>query len=302
MNISIDIIIINKRYRFLISIFVLFILIFSQSGCSLTKTQINTCNRYFDELNNFYGYANEINEHTANVKFNRQKLIASSDSIIYILDILDSAITNYQDDVSMPFELRKSLMSINSYVAGYSFKSSYNTDFLRSFKRFLIDYVPFGIGDIIFEIVYSTRKIIIKPNVGKKIKKHIVAGNETIEENTKIIITHSNQYIKALETEKKLIKSAYKDFDTKLRNKPDSWDNYSKYNPIFIKDFSELYYTIQMAQHLKNACENLEAAQISLSKATEKRRKIKKQIPELDDFYVEISYLNKLTKLLNKSK
>ncbi len=271
------------------------------SSCSLNKKQIRICNGYFNHLDNYYKYSQEIIIHTANVKYNHQKLIASAqDSTIILLDILDSAIIGYQDDILMSYELNMALMKINSYSTGYSFKSSYNTDFLRNFKQFMIEYIPFGIGSIIYEIVFATRKIIIKPNVGKKIKRHIEFGNEIIINNFNQIVLFSEKGIIELKKENEEIKNSYIEFSDKLKEKPDSWDNLSKYNPVFIEQFQELYITRQMAEHLINASNNLKYAQKEIFDITRKRHKIKTKLAALDSFYVEIRYLKNLENLLDK--
>lgn len=287
--------------RSILLLAVLMVIIYVNTGCSLSKSQIKTCNIYFKELDDFYRYANEINEHTANVKFNKQKLIASSeDSTRVLLTILDSAVSTYQEDVSMPFELKKSLLEIDNYVSGYSFKSSYDTEFLVNFRTFLVEYIPLGIGNILYNIVYATRKIIIKPNIGKKIKAHVASGNQLIHQGADIIIMYANDYSSQLEQEKKVIKEGYLGFVEKLHHTSDSWENYSLYNPIFITNYKELFITQQMTGHLVAACEHLELAQAILYTKTRKHRKIKQQIPELTDFYVEISYLRDLEKLLKE--
>ncbi len=291
-----------KKNAVLKSLLILYV-IFAYGCSSLSKTQIRMCNKYFNELDAYYKYANEITAHVANVKYNRKKLIAASnDSDMVIMTILDSAITNYEYDISMPAGLRRSLLDINMYSVGYSFKSSYNTDFLRSFKKFLVDYIPFGIGNIIYELVYSTRKIIIKPNVGRKIKKHVIQGNEQVVSATPVLIEYYKKYVSELEQEEAHIKDTYLIFMKKLRNNPDSWERYTMFNPVFIDNFSEMYYTKQMINNLISATKCLDSAQIDLSELTRKRKRIKKQSEKLSDFYVEIAGIRKSKSLLDRDK
>lgn len=273
------------------------------NNCSLSKTQIKTCNTYFEHLDDFYNYVNIVNEYAAKAKYNRHVITASCiDSTALAIELLDSAISHYQDDLSMPFGLRRSLMRLDNYVVGYNFKSSYNTDFLSSTRSFLVEYIPFGVGNIIYQVIYATRKMIIKPNVGKKIKKHVESGNEFIPLGAEIIIDYSEDYIEELKTDQELIKHSYIIFTENLNDPPDSWKNYSMYQPIFIENFKELYVSQQMAEHLIFACNNLKEAQGILYKNTRKYKKIKKSIPELTDFYVEITYLRDLENILKNNQ
>ncbi|MBN1187412.1 MAG: hypothetical protein JXB49_34365 [Bacteroidales bacterium] len=290
-------ILVLRLSKLLCCVFVMIVM----NGCSLTKTQISHCNSYFAAMDDFYEYVNVVNEHSAHARLNRQIMVASAiDSAEEAVDILDSAIIFYQDELSMPFELRKSLMEIDGYVTGYNFRSSYNTEFLVNFKSFLVEYIPLGLGNIIYNVIYATRRIIIKPNVGRKIKNHVETGNEIIPNATVVIIGYSNEYIQALNRESALVKSSFIHFTEGIRRKPDSWENYSIYQPIFIRDFGEVYISQQMAEHLIAACENLKSAQEILYQKTRKHKKIKGTIPELTDFYVEINYLKDLENLLEK--
>lgn len=279
------------------------LIIFIVSCSSLSKTQIRMCDKYFSELNDYNMYANEINSHIANVKYSRKKLIAASlDSNILIMDVLDSAIRNYENDITMPFDLRKSLMDFSCYSAGYSFKSSYNTDFLKNFKTFLVEYIPFGVGNIIYEIVYATRKVIIKPNIGKKVKKHVQTGDELILSNTNTLSGIYNNYLIELSAEEMMIKDTYQKFLEKVKIKPDSWERYTMFNPVFIENFSEMYYTQQMINNLLLATSSLDSAQVELTKLTRKRKRIKTQNEKLNDFYVGIAGIRKSSGLLNRVK
>jgi hypothetical protein len=260
------------------------------------------CNRYFNELDEYYKYANKVSEHVANVKYSRKKLIAASlDSTQLIMNVLDTAIRSYENDINMSTDLRRALLDINLYSEGYSFKSSYNTEFLRNFKTFMYDNIPFGIGNILYEIVYATRKLIIKPNVGRKVKKHVELGNDYILLNTKTLTKSYEEYLVTLSEEEKQIKETYLIFLIKLKEKPDSWGRYSRYDPVFVDNYSEMYYSKQMINSLLLATEKLDSAQIELTQLTRKRKKIKKQSSKLTDFYVEIEGIRISSGLLNRS-
>ena len=290
-----------NKYHYIIKS-ILFLLIILGNGCSLSKSQISQCNSYFQAMDDFYQYVNVVNKHSANSKLNRQIIKAASlDSTEVALEILDTAITTYQDELSMPFELRKSLMEIDNYVTDYNFRSSYNTEFLINFKSFLVEYIPLGLGNIIYNVIFATRKVIIKPNVGRKIKNHVETGNDIVPKATVVIVDFSKDYIEVLNKERQLVKGNYIDFSGKIRQEPDAWENYTMYQPVFIRDFEEIYMSQQMSQHLIYACENLKKAQIELYEKTRKFKKIKGVIPELTDFYVEINYLKDIENLLKEN-
>ena len=137
--------------------------------------------------------------------------------------------------------------------------------------------------------------------MGRKIKNHVETGNDIVPEATIIIIGFSEDYIEILDKEKQLVKGNYIDFTSKIRQEPDSWENYTMYQPVFIRDFGKIYVSQQMAQHLVFACDNLKMAQVTLYEKTRKYKKIKGPIPELTDFYVEIDYLKDLELLLEEN-
>ncbi|MFH2142263.1 MAG: hypothetical protein ABIJ97_07570 [Bacteroidota bacterium] len=281
---------------------IIFGFIFS-SCSSLSKTQIRKSKSYFNALENYCNYASELNNYIADAKFKYHCLIASStDSSNNMIQILDSAINNFESDITMTAEMRMAISEIDSYTGNYSFKSSYDTDFLKNLKTFMVEYIPFGVGSILYEIIYSTRKYIIKPNIGRKVKKLIEEGNEIISINAKIVAKESEIYISETRTAKEQISGDFKNFLERLKSEPDSWDKFSKLNPIYTDIYGKMHYSYQMAEHLKSASEKLDSAQISLFLVTRNRKNIKAKISALSDFQVEVGYLVKISMLLNRYK
>lgn len=291
----------NKIYL----IFALFLIFTILSGCkTLTKSQIKACNKYFVAMKEYNQYAIELNRHTASIKLKRQKLLASTfDSIPQIVVLLDTAIITYQHEIIMPYDLHKSIIQINSYISGYSFKTYFNPNFLRNLKSFMITYIPV-VGGLVYEVLYTTRNLLIKPYFlyrdGKKIRYYISSGNEIIANNSTVIQKYSGIYHEDLKEEDSLLKEHFILFVENLHKTPDSEKKYSDLNPIFIRQFSELSFSKQMGEHMSLASDYLYSTHDTLYKLTRKRKRIKGGIPELSNLVIETSYLKKISNELKK--
>lgn len=288
----------GKQHLILAGLFLIYIL---TSCSSLSKTQIAVCNNYFDQLKDYNQSIGQLNKKIADVKFENKLLVAAtSDSLLNSMLVLDSALYTYQDNLTMPFELRKAFIEINSYINGYSFKSSYNTDFLINLKQFM-SYVPFDLGLIVFEIIYSGRKILIKPNVGKKIRKHIESGNSVIPQSCETVTRYAKAFKDDMLIQKSISHDAFRQFVEQLNKKPDSYDRFSIHNPVYLQTSGNIVYSLQATEHLLEATNALDSLHRKLYDVTRKRTKIRGQVDEMTRFKIENSYMQGLFRLMDKA-
>lgn len=265
------------------------------SNCSpLTKTQSKAVNQYFQTIANYPDYSKELNQSTAKIKLNRLQLYPETYDIdTVMIEALVKSFETYQKEMRLMPELDSSLSRLDSYIKDYFLltPNGFRVIKILSGGSSLIGSY-FGLGNLIGSAFSYGKEANLLPSNAKKVKKHIMDGQTTIDESIKVIRQFAEQVLfTTLNQENIYIRDNYRKFLNDLRGQPDSYDYYSVYNAIFIRHFTIIYNTKVLANQLIESTEAISQTHHALVLETAKRQKLKSGMAEIQELYLLIDQI-----------
>ncbi len=272
-------------------------------SCSvLSRSQLKTIDRYYTNIENYGLYYRTLQRNLADIRYNRKLLYPksySSDTIM--VSSLKQAYNEFQSDLKGFDKNINTINQIDSYLKEYKGyvappkKISNENEYTKKIKDFS-SYIPFGIGtsvyEIVFEIVIYTKEFITKPFKVKNIKRYVFKGENFIEKDIIILKKYADSVYTIINLEDSLLGKDYLVFLLNLRDKPDSYEYYAKYNPIFLDQYDKLYQTKKLTEELKLTSIPMIHTYQTLLNITSKRHKIKQNLPASDTLFYHIMKIN----------
>lgn len=281
---------IRNILRLMCILAVVALLAYSLTGCALSSSQLRNSNSFYSALEDIDNQILTLNKAVATVKFEREKLYPSgySNDSTMINELVDSY-QAYHKQIYASDTLFQASCTFGSYISGFrnclpkprQGKGS-DKKVLRAVEDFS-SYLPFGIGLTVYKTLYDFFHYIVTaikiPVHRKKVKAYITKGENLVPEKSKILLEYSGQTISILDEEMIKLKNDYASFlSSQIENKT-SFDYYSLYNPVFLKQYQLAYSARELSLTLSVLLPQVSENYRYLFSETRERKRFKSGIP-----------------------
>lgn len=273
------------------------LLSFLLSSCSsLTKTQSKAVNQYFQTVNSYSLYAEEMNISLAHIKLNRIQLYPNSfseDSIM--IESLSQSLKDYRYDMQTKGELKTTLVSYDKYIKDYFLLIPNGFNVIKILESTSVTIAGFfGLSRVAAGAFSNIKSVKISPRKAKKIKSHIKHGNPIVENTREQVQFYINtNVLPTLKNEHLLLKENYSKFLENIKNSHDSYNYYAEYNTIFIEHYKLILNTEKFAQNLLAVTNKISVVQNELSQIVDTRQKLESNVKNIHELYLLMNELNR---------
>ncbi len=263
---------------------------YSLTGCALSSSQLRHSNSFYSALEDIDNQILTLNKAVATVEFERKKLNPAgytNDSTM-INELVDSY-QKYHRQIYSSDTLFQAAGTFGSYIGGFQNclpkpRQSQGSDkkVLKAVEDFS-SYLPFGIGLTVFNTVYDIFHYIVSavkvPVYRKRVRSYITKGENLVPEKSEILLKYSNQAISILDEEMVKLKNDYASFLSSQRENKTSFDYYSLYNPVFLKQYQLAYSAKELSLTLSVLLPQVSDNYKYLFSETRERKRLRGGIP-----------------------
>ena len=285
--------------------FFIFLISLSFQSCVLTNSQVKLTKRYYSNLNDIDAYCNTLKEVSSQIEYERKLLYPetyTNDSIM--VEELEAIYNTYSDEISHSDSTIQRINVLGNYFHDFSVflpkqkatTQGYDRRVLSAIENFS-SYLPFGIGLTVYKTLYDivsyTTRFFKIPHTRKKMKEYISRGEFLVPENVLSIKQDFVAISKKLDAEKVLIKENYRKLLNDQKTEKESMDYYQKYNPIFLEKYHLVSSCKDLSEDIILFLSNLAVTHRLLVDETRKRKKIKSDLPGMNEFYSSLANTRK---------
>lgn len=212
-----------------------------------------------------------------------------------MIDSLVISFQNFEQQIIMDSLLNEELLKLDLHINEYFLLVPNGFKALKLLENTSVAVGNFfGVGNVVSSAFVNAKDYKITPKKAKKLIKHIEKGSPIAKESSLEIDKYLEIIINTdIPKEKESLKNRYISFLKGLREKSDSYEYYSKYNTIFIKNYKRIYFTELLAKQLVKANQQTRVSHLEIKKMSSKRQKLDQDLESIQELFMQINQIKK---------